>query len=175
MATIKIKDNISKNLKYLENKIQEMTPVFKDIADLELSQTKLRFNDEKDPSGKKWPEPNTIRRGKGKETGSGKRSNKSTWTRAEAWDYVEASNHHATPPKWRFFDKSRGDKALRDTGMLFKSIGRFYSKNSAIVGTNTSYAEKLQDGRFPFLGINQKTIDNVNEVISSYLKRLGFK
>lgn len=175
MADIKIRSNIAKNLRDLSKQLQDMTPVFKDLADLELSQTKLRFQSQEDPQGKKWPEPNTIRRGTGPETGSGARTKTTSWSPKEAWDYVLASNHHATPPNWRFFDAGKGDKILRDTGLLLKSIGRVYSKSSALVGTNRQYGPKLQEGRFPFLGINKKTEDNVNTVMSLYLKKLGFK
>lgn len=152
-----------------------MTPVFKDIADSELSQTKLRFIDEKDPDDKSWPKPISIRRGEGDETGSGERSRKATWTSKQAWEYVLASNYHATPPKWRFFDSSSGDKILRDTGMLLKSMGRAYGKDYAVVGTNREYAPALQNGRFKFLGINDLTYNNIDKTISSYFKRLGLK
>lgn len=175
MADIKIVNNVSKSLNNLSKKLIDMTPVFKDLADLELSQTKLRFVDEKDPQGKDWPEPFTIRRGIGDQTGSGERTKKSAWSRFDAWRYVVASNFHATPPNFRFFDKSKGDKILRDTGILLKSIGRAYSKTFAIVGTNTEYAKKLNDGRFPFLGLNQKTVENVENVTTQYLKGLGLK
>lgn len=191
MADIKIVNNISKSLNELSKKLVDMSPVFKALADLELSQTKLRFIDEKDPEGKKWPEPFTLRRDP---TGAAARtsfrnrvrrqlqkdyqrkvSNAEAASHIDPWNYVKASNYHAAPPGFRFFDKSVGDKALRDTGLLLKSIGRAYSKNFAVVGTNTEYAKKLNDGRFPFLGLNQKTVENVENVTTQYLKRLGLK
>lgn len=175
MASVKINENITKGLRELEKRLEDMTPVFKALADLELGQTKIRFTDQKDPEGKKWPEPNTIRRGKGPETGSGSRTKTTAWSGKEAWDYVVASNHYATPPGWRFFNKAKGDKVLRDTGMLLKSIGRAYGKDFARVGTNREYAPKLQSGRFPFLGLNEKTMENVSETLSIYFKRLGLK
>lgn len=175
MYNLKIKENITKKLSELSKKIEDMTPVFKALADLELMQTKLRFEDEKDPEGTKWENPFTIRRGVGEETGSGSRTKRSGWTKKQAWEYVKQSNFHATPPKWRFFDASKGDKILRDSGILFKSIGRKYEKDSAIVGTNISYGKKLQNGRFPFLGINEKTLENVESVTMNYFKRLGLR
>lgn len=185
MANVKIKETISKGIRNLEKRLKDMTPFFKAVADLELSQTKLRYKDEVDPDGNPWPDPFTIRRGKAWETGSGKRSfdvddsgvktRKTRWSASEAWEYVKASNFHATPPGWRFFGESRGDKKMVNTGVLQKSIGRYYSKDSAVVGTNIKYAKNLQDGRFPFLGINEQTQDNVSKSIDSYLKRLGLK
>lgn len=166
---ISIQGNITQSLRNLSNQIQDMTPVFKDIADLEWSQTKLRFNKQQDPDGKKWPDPFTLRKGTGPETGSGK------FAKTKGWDYVVNSNFKATPPGYRFFDASRGDKILRDTGTLFNSIGRAYGPDYAIVGTNISYAPKLQNGRFPFLGINIRTLRNVNFVVNKYMKGLGFK
>lgn len=164
--TISVKSNVSNKIGNLKNKMSDMTPFFKDIADLELSQTKLRFTRQVNPQGEKWPKPFTIRRGNGPETGSGARTNK------RGWDYVVASNFHATPPGYRFFNPNRGDKVLRDTGNLFKSIGRAYGRNFASVGTNVGYAKTLQAGKFQMFGINQKTIDNINKIARIYFGRL---
>lgn len=166
MAQITITGNVSKELKKLENKLTDMTPVFKDIADYEWSQTRLRYTREQDPNGKKWPDPFTIRRNGG--TNAGRRSQE------EAWGYVLASNYHAAPPGYHFFDAARGDKIMRDTGTLFSSIGRAYGKDYAIVGTNIEYAVDNQNGTGsrqarPFLGINKKTYDNVKKVVEFYL------
>lgn len=166
--TVSIKDNISKSLKKLEAKLQDMTPVFKDIADYEWSQTRFRYVKQIDPRGNKWPDPFTIRRGTGPETGTG------AFTTKRGWDYVVASNYKATPPGYRFFDPGRGDKILRDTGTLFNSIGRAYGKDYAVVGTNVSYAKKNQEGQGktkarPFLGINAKTVSNIKKTVKFYI------
>ena len=160
-------------LKKLTDSLSDATPAFRDIADLELSQTLLRYRSEVDPDGNEWEDPHTIRRGQGPETGSGKRTKTSGWTREEAMEYFKDSNFHAAPPGYRFFDKSIGDKVLRDTGTMMLSIGRAYGKDFALVGTNLEYAQKHQDGdgvkKREFLGINDKTEENVLRVIKSYL------
>lgn len=158
-----------KAVEKLTKQVTDMTPAFRSIADLELSQTKLRFIDEKDPQGNKWEVPFTIRRGTGPETGSGR------FATTTGWDYVKASNYHATPPNYRFFDPAKGDKILRDTGMLLKSIGRAFGPSFAVVGTNRSYAEDVQNGEGnrkarPFIGLNQKSVDNVRTVMNAYIK-----
>lgn len=164
MADVKITGNISKEIENLTAKLKDMTPVFKDIADLELSATRLRFTKEVDPNGNKWPEPFTVRR-----DGGGNRSQEFR----NPWGYVVASNYHAAPPGYHFFDPARGDKILRDTGNLFNSIGRAYGPNFAIVGTNVDYARKNQEGdgvkARPFLGINQKTYENIKNLTEFYL------
>ena len=139
-------------------KLKSMAPVWKAIGDLELSQTKLRFVKEVDPEGNKWPDPITIRKDAGGSTSS----------HEEAWAYAKASNFHALPNGWHFFRRG-SDKVLRDTGILFNSIQRAYTDTYAIVGTNIKYGRKLQEGRFPFLGINKKTEDNIIFVLNKFL------
>lgn len=161
MASITINaKKLKKDLAELTRRLEDATPAFAEIADLELSQTKQRFLKQVDPQGKKWPEPFTIRRdgGGGRAQGLG-----------DPWGYVIASNYYAAPPGWHFFDPGRGDKILRDTGTLFNSISRAYGKNFALVGTNVEYAKKLQDGKFQFLGINKKTEENIRRTLTSYL------
>lgn len=177
MAEIKISldsKEVSDLIKRLSSKLEDMTPAFKDIADLELSQTRLRFKNEEDPDGNKWPDSNTIRRGSGKGTGSGSRTKTTGWNKKDAMGYFISSNFRAAPPGWHLFDSSGGDKILRDTGTLFNSIGRSYSKDSAIVGTNNEYAEKHQEGdgvkQRAFIGINQKTVQNVQKIFDQYIK-----
>lgn len=155
---LKKTDNMVKNL-------GDMSSLFRAISELELSQTKLRFRAEKDPSGKLWPDPVTIRR-----DGGGRREG--GFSREQSWNYVLKSNFHATPPGWHFFDRSRGDRALRDTSNLFNSLGSSWGKDYAVVGTNVEYADKLQSGRFPFLGINDRTRKNVNDALGSFMKGL---
>lgn len=152
----------SKKLANLGNgakKLKSLAPVFKAIADLELSATKLRFIKQEDPDGKKWPDPITIRRD-GTVTGGG-------LTHAEAWSYVVKSNYQGMPKGWHWFKSS--DKIMRDTGVLFNSIQRGYTDTYAVVGTNISYGKTLQAGRFPFLGINKKTEDNIVFVLNKFL------
>lgn len=177
MAKIKISldsKEVSDLIKRLSSKLEDMTPAFKDIADLEFSQTRLRFKNEVDPSGKKWPDSVTIRKGSGKGTGSGSRTKKTGWNKKDAIDYFIASNFRAAPPGWHLFDSSSGDKILLDTRTLFNSIERSYSKDSAIVGTNNEYADKHQFGdgvkQRAFIGINQKTVQNVQKIFDQYIK-----
>ena len=173
MVEIKSKnlEDVLKKLSLLRIAFTDMSQVFKDIADLELSQTKQRFVQQVDPDGKKWPTPFTLRKGTGPETANGPQ--RSGYTSQQRWNYVVASNHHATPPGFRFFSSSRGDKILRDTGRLFNSIGRSYGKDFAVVGTNVEYAKKHQDGegvrKRAFLGITQKTVQNIEDVINQWL------
>lgn len=175
MADIKIDaKKLILRLSKISSGLKDMTQLFKNIADLELSQTRKRFIDQQDPESNDWPDPITLRRGVGPETGSGARSSGLTQQQLDnPWAYVVASNFHATPPRYRFFDRSKGDKALRDTGNLLNSIGIAYGKDYAIVGTNLKYATNLQNGRFPFLGINKKTDENVRTATQSFLRRLS--
>lgn len=156
--------NLIIGLGKLNKGLSDMSPLFRNIAELELSETKLRFNDQKDPDGKNWPEPITIRRNSPSSGGG--------YSQQEAWNYVLKSNFHAVPNGYHWFSKSRGDKVLRDTGTLLASIGSASGKDYAVVGTNMEYANKLQKGRFPFIGINKLTVSNVNEAVDSYLKGL---
>lgn len=160
MATITLSGNALTAIVELENRLEDMSPAFKDIADHELSETKLRYVKQQDPEGTPWPDPITIRR-----DGGGGANTAFT----DPWAYVVASNFHAAPPGYHFFDRGRGDKVLRDTGTLFNSISRAYGSDFAVVGTNIEYAQKLQSGRFPFLGINAKTEENVLKVVEFYL------
>lgn len=166
MASITIDDKrVIKALKNLAKSLDDMTPFFKDVADLELSRTKVSYLKEVGPDGKKWDEPFTLRRG-----GPGQVNT----SFEDPWRYVVASNYHAAPPGFRFFDRASGDKVLRDTGTMFNSISRAYSKTYAVVGTNVEYAKKHQYGdgvkQRAFLGINQQTIDDINKLIKEYLE-----
>lgn len=165
---------VVRDLDKLKGSIVNLTGFFKNVADLELADTKLRFRDQKDPSGRNWDDPFTIRRGSGQETGSGDRTKKSGWSQRDAWSYVVASRYNATPPGWRFFNKTSGDKILRDTGTLMASIGRAYGPDYAIVGTNLEYAKKHQDGdgvkKREFIGVSSKTMSNVEQAMEAYLK-----
>lgn len=165
MASIKVDiREVIYGLSNIRKKIDDMSPFFKSIADMELAQTKIRYRNQEDPSGKKWPDPITIRRDGSTVAGRGQ------FTREQSWNYVLKSNFHAAPPGWHFFDKSRGDKVLRDTGKLYQSLGRDYGTDYAIVGTNTEYSDKLQSGRFPFLGINERTQRNISKSLKSYIR-----
>ena len=169
MIAIKIDDKeVQKGLLKVAGFIGDMSKAFKAIADLELSQTKLRYKNEQDPKGKPWPDPITIRR-----DGTGSRNTK--YTKDQLWGYVLKSNYHAAPPGYHFFSRSRGDKVLRDSGQLMLSIGRAYGKGFALVGTNKTYAKKLQSGRFPFLGINKKTYDNIEKTFTQFFRKIGNK
>lgn len=162
--------DVKKRINLLSSKLNDMTPFFRDIADKELSSTKKRFIEQVDPDGNPWPDSFTIRRGTGPETGSGVRAI------STGWQYVVNSNYHATPPGYRFFNKSKGDKILRDTGRLLKSLGRSYGKDYALVGTNVSYAKKHQEGigvkQRKILGINKMTLANIENSITFYLGRI---
>lgn len=176
MIGITIDDKrINKLLLEASRALGDMTPAFQDIADLELKDTELRFLDQKAPDGTKWEDPFTIRSGTGPETGSGARTLRSPWPASSAWSYVVASNYHATPPGWRFWSKSQGDKVLRDTGTLFNSIGRAFGPSWAVVGTNVEYARKHQEGlgvkRRVIFGITKNTLDNVESSILRFWDR----
>ena len=164
MASINIDvREIVKALGKASDNLLNLTPLFKNIADLTLSETKLRYRDGLDPDGNEWRDPITIRRdGNGGRTGG--------YTQEESWNYVLKSNYHAVPPGWHWFDKSRGDKVMRDTSVLYNSLGIAYGKDYAVVGTNLQYGKTLQDGDFPFLGITLDTYANVEDVLDSYLK-----
>lgn len=163
--TINVK-SVSKGLSNMQKNFLNMSRFYKNLADLELSQTMLRFRTEKDPDGKNWPDSNTIRRDSGG----------SQYSREEAWDYVLSSNFHAVPKGWHWFNRSRGDKVLTDTGTLRRSLGIAYGPDYAIVGTNLSYAKKHQDGdgvqQRRFLGVNKQTEENVNIAMTAFLKGL---
>lgn len=161
-------------LSNLKKFLQDMTPVYKEIADLEHSQTLQRFKRQVEPDGTPWAEPFTIRKGSGPETGSGARS-EGTFTRP--WDYVRASNYQATPPGYRFFNAAKGDKIGRDSGSLFLSITRVYGPDYAIVGSNREYADDFQNGTGPrqprpFIGINDKTITNIERTVRKFFGRI---
>ena len=178
MASIVLSSNVkqlAKKIGEMTKKLENMTPAFKDIADLELMETKLRYEQQITPEGIPWETPFTIRKGEYLETGSGARTKTTDWTKVDAWKYVVASNYHATPPGWRFFNEAFGDQILRDTGLLFKSLGRAFGADFAIVGSNRTYAKAVQEGKGrqkarPYLGINQKTYDNVETVMKKYIK-----
>lgn len=157
-----------KELERINGGLQNQTSLFKSIADSELSETLLRFRSETDPEGKKWAASNTIRR-----DGGGGRG---PYTREQSWNYVLKSNYHAVPPGWHWFDRSRGDKALTDTGTLRRSIGISYGPDYGIVGTNLEYAKRNQEGdgvrKREFLGVSKRTISNVENILQMYIKGL---
>lgn len=166
MVEIKVElKKLVERLRSLEKQLVDMTPIFKDIADIELSETKLRYIEEVDPDHRKWAKPFTLRRG-----GPGQVNT----AYDNPWAYVVASNYQAAPPGFHFFDSGSGDKILRDTSTMFNSIGRAYGKDFAAVGTNLEYAKKHQYGegvkKREFLGINKKTIENIDQIIN---RRLG--
>ena len=164
MADVKIDlTKVMNGLSSAKDNFEDMSKFFRNISELELSDTKLRFKSEKDPEGNKWPDPITIRRdGEGSSGG---------FTKEQSWNYVLKSNFHAVPNGWHWFDRNR-DKVMRDSGTLYNSISAAYGKDYAIVGTNIEYAEKLQKGRFPFIGVTAKTEDNINEAMALFLKGL---
>ena len=168
MAFVTVLDirDATKKLDKISMGLVDMTQLFKNISDLEVMNTRLRYIDEVDPDGKKWPDPITIRRDAQGGEGRGQ------FTGEQSWNYVLKSRFHAVPPGWHWFDKQRGDKIMRDTGNLFNSLGIAYGKDYAMVGTNVEYAQGLQDGRFPFLGANEKTVTNINTAVDAFVKGL---
>jgi phage gpG-like protein len=170
MASIKLDvSNVLRRFKKVSSGLDDMSPVFRQIAVLEQGQTLMRFRTEKDPDGKRWPDSKTIRR-------DANAARDGRFTRENAWNYVLKSNFHAVPPGWHWFSRARGDKVLTDTGTLRRSIGIAYGKDYAIVGTNIEYAEKHQEGigvkRRAFLGINAQTNKNIEEAFEAYFKGL---
>lgn len=168
-----VKVKASQGLKKLDevpNKFRNMKEVYRQIAELELAQTKLRFikqvepGDENQSEGKKWPDPIAIRRVGGAARSGG-------FSPEQSWNYVLKSNYQAVPPGWRWF-QSGNDKVLRNSGVLFNSLDSRYTNTYAAVGTDIEYAEKLQEGDgnqgFRFLGINFKTKQNVEYVMKKF-------
>lgn len=121
----------------LSKKLGDMSGFFRNVAELELEDTKFRFLSEVDPDDIPWPEPKTYRRN--------------------------------PDGGYRKFSSARGDKILRDTGNLFNSISADWGRDYAVVGTNLEYAEALQVGRFPFVGITSRTEDNIVDAFEAYL------
>lgn len=169
MASVTIDiSKVIKGLTKIKVGVQDMSFFFRNVAELELSETKLRFRNQEDPDGKKWPDSFTIRRNGGGGGGG--------YTREQSWNYVKKSNYKAAPPGWHFFSRSFGDKILNDTGNLSRSIGSSFGKDFAIVGTNVEYAKKHQEGdgvkQRRFLGVNKKTDSNIQKALDSYMKGL---
>lgn len=148
-----------KKIKSLEDGFKDMSEFFQNVADLELSSTLLRFEDEIAPDGSLWRDPIVIRR-----DGGG-----SQYSKSHAWHYWKKSNFHAIPEGWHFFNRGQ-DKVLRDTGNLFQSIQRAFDKNSAEVGTNIQYGKHVQDKGFEFLGISDTTEENIQEAFTAFVK-----
>lgn len=151
--------------------LADQSQLFKNIADYELKDTLLRFKKGVKPDGSKWPDPYTIRRGDGLGTKDVNRSTGEAWDDESARAFYFASRMTSAPKGWHIFDPTK-DKVMRDTGNLMNSISREYGKSYAVVGTNVEYAEKLQDGRFPFIGMTKKTNKNINNSVKAYLKGL---
>lgn len=57
--------NLQKALKKIGRGHEDMTPLFRAISLLELSNTALRYDDGVDPKGKRWRDPITMRRNEG--------------------------------------------------------------------------------------------------------------
>lgn len=156
--TLKIGESIL-NFKKAPSKLTDMRELFRQIADVELSATKQRYIKEIDPDGKQWADPITLRR-------DGTARNNIP----DPWGFF-ITNHYL-PKGWRFW--RRPDKILRDTSVLFNSIGSSYGNDYAIVGTNVSYGKNHQEGigvkQRKFLGINKKTESNVKKIVNNYLK-----
>lgn len=173
MASITVLNigDVIKKLDKMSNGLADQTKFFKNISDLELSQTMKRFSTETDPEGKKWEDSITIRR-----DGGGAGTGRGGFTAEQSWNYVLKSNYHAVPPGWHWFNRARGDKVLTDTGTLRRSIGTSYGPDYAIVGTNLSYAKRNQEGdgvkQRQFLGINARSIQNVETALEFYMKGL---
>lgn len=161
MVTIEFNiEEIVKKIDYLSERMKNMEPFYKDISAIELGDTKLRFRDEIKPDGERWRTPITLRR-----DGGGSRF--APW---QAWAYWKKSNFHAIPSGWHFFDKGKGDKILRDTGNLFNSIQSRYDKSSAVVGTDVRYGKYVQNLGFDFIGISDKTSENIDKIFVKYLE-----
>lgn len=146
-------------LKNLKKGFSDLSELFKNIADLEYSSTLSRFNNQIDPSGKKWRSPIALRRDIGG----------SQYSQSHAWHYWKKSNFHAIPKGWHFFNES-SDKALRNTGNLFSSIQRTYGSNFSEIGTNLKYGEYVQNKGFEFLGVSEDTRDNIKEAFEAFVK-----
>lgn len=147
-VSVTIGPDLVKRFDDLLDLMSDMTPFFKDLADLELSETHSRFNKQVDPDFKPWALPTAARRRTG-------RAN----------------------PRTRPFSKSLGDKILRDTGTMYNSIGRAYGKDFAEVGTNISYAVYHQSDeprtvipQRKMFGVNKVTLETIDKLIKAYLE-----
>lgn len=145
-------------LRNLKKGFSDLSELFKNIADREYSSTLLRYEEQVDPSGKKWRTPMTIR----KDLGG------SSFSKEQAWHYWKKSNFHALPSGWHRFNSK--DKILRDTGILNESIQRKYGINFAEIGTNLKYGEYVQNKGFEFLGVSEDTKDNIKEAFEAFIK-----
>lgn len=152
--------DVLRKLGALSGGLKNMEELFRNIADLELSQTSLRFRDGEAPDGSKWRDPISIRRDAGG----------SSFTREAAWGYWKASNFHAIPQGWHFFNRGQGDKPMIDTGQLSQSIQRVFGRDYAEVGTNLKYGKYVQALGFTFLGVNKKTEENIEDAYENYIK-----
>lgn len=155
---INFKEVIGK-LKATNDSLVDMSPFFKEIGFREVGTTALRFKDQEDPEGVKWRDPKTIRRDAGG----------SEYSQAAAWAYFKKSNFWALPKGWHRFI-SGVDKAMIDTGNLRNSVQSFFSKDEAFIGTNLKYGNYVQALGFNFLGVSDKTRENIKEIYQLYLK-----
>lgn len=156
--------DVLKKLKNLENGYKDMSSMFKDIVDYEVSSTALRFLDQEDPDGNKWRKPISIRRDAGG----------SSFSPSAAWWYWKSSNFHAVPRGWHIFGQDSRDKVLINTGQLADSISsdqnRSWGKDYAEFGTNLKYGKYVQALGFTFLGVNKKTEENIEDAYENYIK-----
>lgn len=110
------------------------------ISYLILHQTRNRFDTEKDPSGSRW-EKNSV----------------------------------LTIEKYFARTGRRDKKILTDYGVLKLIETNLLTKNNAIIGTKTEYGKITQYGNGkvparPYLGVNERNIQEIVGVITSYLK-----
>lgn len=154
-----------KTLSTMNRGLSDMTPLFREVSQAELSETLLRFRAEENPEGVKWEDSKTIRRGGDENPGP--------YTREQSWNYVLKSNFHAVPPGWHWFNRSMGDKVLRDTGTLMASISNAFGPNFGVVGTNLEYAKKHQEGdgvaKREMFGVSKTTEENVENAVNLFL------
>jgi phage virion morphogenesis protein len=66
MAEVKITENINKNLNILLRKLNDPSRALKQIGQLEVSETQLRFRNQKDPSGRPWKKSERAKKQGGK-------------------------------------------------------------------------------------------------------------
>lgn len=149
-------------IKKLSSNISNLSSFFNDIGAREEGATKLRFLDQKDPQGNMWRDPITLRRNAGG----------SQFSPEHAWRYWKKSNFHAIPKGWHFFNRGMGDKTLIDTSNLRSSIQYTHGKNFVDIGTNVKYGKYVQKKGFQFLGISEKTKQNIDDAFKFYMEKV---
>ncbi len=154
MANLRIELTIAEAtdlIEGLENRLGDLTPAMKGVGEYMLLRTRESFDDEVDPSGRKWQAlaPSTVRNKQRRKTKPGKRAR----VRAGATDILKESY------------------LLRDT------IAYNADSTSVRVGTPQEYGIFHQSdeprSKIPqrkFLGVNAEDLVEIDAIVSDYLR-----